>query len=370
MEFDLEMLATTGSTKGVENYARYLTGQKPGETPYSMFDYFEMSGQDYLIIIDESHVSLPQFRGMYAGDRSRKEILVEYGFRLPSALDNRPLKFDEFIAKKGKFLFVSATPNEYEIQLANNHIYEQILRPTGLLDPEIEVISSDNQVEVLYDRAKAVIERGERVLITTLTKKMAEELTRYYLELGLKIKYMHSDIDAVERNELIRGLRRGDYDILVGINLLREGLDLPEVSLVAVMDADKEGFLRSKTSLIQTMGRAARNVNGKVILFANKITNSMREAIDITSARRKYQDEYNKANGIIPKSASRNIEDSLKEEEAPALYTKAKKLEKMPASERAKMVKELRAMMLEAAKNLEFEKAATLRDEIAKLRQI
>ena len=370
VEFDLEMLATTGSTKGVENYARYLTGQKPGETPYSMFDYFEMSGQDYLIIVDESHVSLPQFRGMYAGDRSRKEILVEYGFRLPSALDNRPLKFDEFIAKKGKFLFVSATPNEYEIQLANNHIYEQILRPTGLLDPEIEVISSDNQVEVLYDRAKAVIEQGERVLITTLTKKMAEELTRYYLELGLKIKYMHSDIDAVERNELIRGLRRGDYDILVGINLLREGLDLPEVSLVAVMDADKEGFLRSKTSLIQTMGRAARNVNGKVILFANKITNSMQQAIDITTARRKYQDEYNKANGIIPKSASRNIEDSLKEEEAPALYTKAKKLEKMPASERAKMVKELRTMIMEAAKNLEFEKAATLRDEIAKLRQI
>lgn len=370
VEFDLEMLVTIGSTKGVENYARYLTGQKPGETPYSMFDYFEMNGQDYLIIVDESHVSLPQFRGMYAGDRSRKEILVEYGFRLPSALDNRPLKFDEFIAKKGKFLFVSATPNEYEIQLANNHIYEQILRPTGLLDPEIEVISSDNQVEVLYDRAKAVIERGERVLITTLTKKMAEELTRYYLELGLKIKYMHSDIDAVERNELIRGLRRGDYDILVGINLLREGLDLPEVSLVAVMDADKEGFLRSKTSLIQTMGRAARNVNGKVILFANKITSSMREAIDITSARRKYQDEYNKANGITPKSASRNIEDSLKEDDTIELYTKAKKLEKMPANERAKMIKELRTMMMEAAKNLEFEKAAALRDEIAKLRQI
>lgn len=370
VEFDLEMLATTGSTKGVENYARYLTGQKAGETPYSMFDYFEMNGQDYLIIVDESHVSLPQFRGMYAGDRSRKEILVEYGFRLPSALDNRPLKFDEFIVKKGKFLFVSATPNEYEIQLANNHIYEQILRPTGLLDPEIEIISSDNQVEVLYNRAKAVIERGERVLITTLTKKMAEELTRYYLELGLKIKYMHSDIDAVERNELIRGLRRGDYDILVGINLLREGLDLPEVSLVAVMDADKEGFLRSKTSLIQTMGRAARNVNGKVILFANKITSSMREAIDITSARRKYQDEYNKANGITPKSASRNIEDSLKEDDTIELYTKAKKLEKMPANERAKMIKELRTMMMEAAKNLEFEKAAALRDEIAKLRQI
>ena len=370
VEFDLEMLATTGSTKGVENYARYLTGQKAGETPYSMFDYFEMNGEDYLIIIDESHVSLPQFRGMYAGDRSRKEILVEYGFRLPSALDNRPLKFDEFIAKKGKFLFVSATPNEYETNLARGHIYEQILRPTGLLDPEIEVISSDNQVEILYDRAKAVVERNERVLITTLTKKMAEELTRYYLELGLKIKYMHSDIDAVERNELIRGLRRGDYDILVGINLLREGLDLPEVSLVAVMDADKEGFLRSKTSLIQTMGRAARNVNGKVILFANKITGSMREAIDITTARRKYQDEYNKANGIIPKSASRNIEESLKEDDTSKLYAKAKKLEKMPASERAKIIKELREMMMEAAKNLEFEKAAALRDEITKLRQI
>lgn len=370
VEFDLEMLSTTGSTKGVENYARYLTGQKPGETPYSMFDYFEIKGKDYLVIVDESHVSLPQFRGMYAGDRSRKEVLVEYGFRLPSALDNRPLKFDEFIAKKGKFLFVSATPNEYELELSKGHIYEQILRPTGLLDPKIEVISSDNQVEILYDRARAVIERGERVLVTTLTKKMAEELTRYYLELGLKIKYMHSDIDAVERNELIRGLRRGDYDILVGINLLREGLDLPEVSLVAVMDADKEGFLRSKTSLIQTMGRAARNVNGAVILFANKITNSMREAIEITEVRRKYQDDYNKSHNITPQSASRNIEDSLKEDDTQMLYTKAKKLAKMPSSERAKIIKELRKQMLEAAKNLEFEKAAALRDEIAKLREI
>ena len=370
VEFDLEMLSTTGSTKGVENYARYLTGQKPGETPYSLFDYFEIKGQDYLVIVDESHVSLPQFRGMYAGDRSRKEVLVEYGFRLPSALDNRPLKFDEFIAKKARFLFVSATPNEYELDLSKGHIYEQILRPTGLLDPKIEIISSDNQVEILYDRAKAVIERNERVLVTTLTKKMAEELTKYYLELGLKIKYMHSDIDAVERNELIRGLRRGDYDILVGINLLREGLDLPEVSLVAVMDADKEGFLRSKTSLIQTMGRAARNVNGAVILFANKITNSMREAIEITEARRKYQDDYNKSHNITPQSASRNIEDSLKEDDTQMLYTKAKKLAKMPSNERAKIVKELRKQMLEAAKNLEFEKAAALRDEIAKLREI
>ena len=370
VEFDLEMLSTTGSTKGVENYARYLTGQKPGETPYSLFDYFEIKGQDYLVIVDESHVSLPQFRGMYAGDRSRKEVLVEYGFRLPSALDNRPLKFDEFIAKKARFLFVSATPNEYELDLSKGHIYEQILRPTGLLDPKIEIISSDNQVEILYDKAKVVIERNERVLVTTLTKKMAEELTKYYLELGLKIKYMHSDIDAVERNELIRGLRRGDYDILVGINLLREGLDLPEVSLVAVMDADKEGFLRSKTSLIQTMGRAARNVNGAVILFANKMTNSMREAIEITEARRKYQDDYNKSHNITPQSASRNIEDSLKEDDTQMLYTKAKKLSKMPSSERAKIVKELRKQMLEAAKNLEFEKAAALRDEIAKLREI
>ncbi|EAH8299437.1 excinuclease ABC subunit UvrB [Campylobacter fetus] len=370
VEFDLEMLSSTGSTKGVENYARYLTGQKAGETPYSLFDYFEVSGKDYLVIVDESHVSLPQFRGMYAGDRSRKEVLVEYGFRLPSALDNRPLKFDEFIAKKANYLFVSATPNQYEIDLSQGHVYEQILRPTGLLDPRIEVISSDNQVEVLFDRAKAVIARGERVLVTTLTKKMSEELTRYYQELGIKVKYMHSDIDAVERNELIRGLRKGEFDMLVGINLLREGLDLPEVSLVAVLDADKEGFLRSRTSLIQTMGRAARNVNGTVILFANKITNSMKEAIDTTEARRKYQGDYNKKYGITPRSASRNLEDSLKEEDLPNLYNKAKKLEKMPASERAKIVKELRKQMLEAAKNLEFEKAAALRDEIAKLREL
>ncbi|QDS05139.1 excinuclease ABC subunit UvrB [Campylobacter fetus] len=370
VEFDLEMLSSTGSTKGVENYARYLTGQKAGETPYSLFDYFEVSGKDYLVIVDESHVSLPQFRGMYAGDRSRKEVLVEYGFRLPSALDNRPLKFDEFIAKKANYLFVSATPNQYEIDFSQGHVYEQILRPTGLLDPRIEVISSDNQVEVLFDRAKAVIARGERVLVTTLTKKMSEELTRYYQELGIKVKYMHSDIDAVERNELIRGLRKGEFDMLVGINLLREGLDLPEVSLVAVLDADKEGFLRSRTSLIQTMGRAARNVNGTVILFANKITNSMKEAIDTTEARRKYQGDYNKKYGITPRSASRNLEDSLKEEDLPNLYNKAKKLEKMPASERAKIVKELRKQMLEAAKNLEFEKAAALRDEIAKLREL
>ncbi|VYT10525.1 excinuclease ABC subunit UvrB [Campylobacter ureolyticus] len=370
VEFDLEMLRATGSTKGVENYSRYITGMKPGGTPYSMFDYYEIKNKDYLVIVDESHVSLPQFRGMYAGDKSRKDTLVEYGFRLPSALDNRPLKFDEFINKKGKFLFVSATPNDFEIELSKGKVFYQILRPTGLLDPEIILKDSDNQVEILYDMAKDVIAKNERVLVTVLTKKMAEELTKYYLELGIKVKYMHSDIDAIQRNELIRGLRQGKFDMLIGINLLREGLDLPEVSLIAIMDADKEGFLRSRTSLIQTMGRAARNVNGKVVMFHKKITNSMKEAIDITTQRRKYQDEYNKKNGITPHSATRNLEDSLKIEDEAEILRASKNLEKMPASERAKIIKELRKQMLEAASNLEFEKAASLRDEIAKMKEI
>ena len=370
VEFDLEMMSSTGMCKGIENYARHLTGQKPGETPYSMFDYFELGGKDYLVIVDESHVSLPQFRGMYAGDRSRKEVLVEYGFRLPSALDNRPLKFDEFISKRAKFLFVSATPNEYEINLSQGHVYEQILRPTGLLDPEIEIKDSENQVEILFDEAKKTIERNERVLVTVLTKKMAEELSRYYTELGIKVKYMHSDIDAVERNEIIRGLRGGEFDMLIGINLLREGLDLPEVSLIAIMDADKEGFLRSTTSLIQTMGRAARNVNGRVLMFAKKITKSMQEAMDTTLARRKMQEEYNRAHGITPRSASRNIEESLHVEDGTEILRKGANLEKMPAAERASIIKELRKQMLEAAAQLEFEKAAALRDEIAKIRKL
>ena len=370
VEFDLEMLRATGSTKGVENYSRYITGMKPGGTPYSMFDYYEIKNKDYLVIVDESHVSLPQFRGMHAGDKSRKDTLVEYGFRLPSALDNRPLKFEEFINKKGKFLFVSATPNDLEIELSKGKVFYQILRPTGLLDPEIILKDSDNQVEILYDMAKDVIAKNERVLVTVLTKKMAEELTKYYLELGIKVKYMHSDIDAIQRNELIRGLRQGKFDMLIGINLLREGLDLPEVSLIAIMDADKEGFLRSRTSLIQTMGRAARNVNGKVVMFYKKITNSMKEAIDITTQRRKYQDEYNKKNGITPHSATRNLEDSLKIEDEAEILRASKNLEKMPASERAKIIKELRKQMLEAASNLEFEKAASLRDEIAKMKEI
>ncbi|WP_454991707.1 excinuclease ABC subunit UvrB [Campylobacter rectus] len=370
VEFDLEMMSSTGMCKGIENYARHLTGQKAGETPYSMFDYFELGGKDYLVIVDESHVSLPQFRGMYAGDRSRKEVLVEYGFRLPSALDNRPLKFDEFINKRAKFLFVSATPNEYEINLSRGHVYEQILRPTGLLDPQIEIKDSENQVEILFDEAKKTIERNERVLVTVLTKKMAEELSRYYTELGIKVKYMHSDIDAVERNEIIRGLRGGEFDMLIGINLLREGLDLPEVSLIAIMDADKEGFLRSTTSLIQTMGRAARNANGRVLMFAKKITKSMQEAMDTTLARRKMQDKYNRAHGITPHSASRNIEESLHVEDDGEIYKRGKNLEKMPAAERASIIKELRKQMLEAAEQLEFEKAAALRDEIAKIRKL
>ncbi|EAH7585495.1 excinuclease ABC subunit UvrB [Campylobacter lari] len=371
VEFDLEMLQSTGMCKGVENYALHLTGLKSGDTPYTLFDYFAIKNQDFLVIVDESHVSLPQFRGMFAGDRNRKQTLVDYGFRLPSALDNRPLMFDEFINKNCKFLFVSATPAPLELELSKENIFYQIMRPTGLLDPKIEIKDSENQVEILYDEAKKVIERNERVLITVLTKKMAEELSKYYLELGLKVKYMHSEIDAIERNEIIRGLRSGAFDILIGINLLREGLDLPEVSLIAIMDADKEGFLRSTTALIQTMGRAARNINGKVLLFAKKITKSMQEAIDTTNERRALQEAYNKKHNITPTSVKRNIEESLKHElEQGEIYRKGKELEKMPAKERAKIVKELRKQMLEAAKNLEFEKAAMLRDEINKLRTL
>lgn len=370
VEFDLEMLQSTGMCKGVENYARHLTGLKEGQTPYTLFDYYAIKKRPFLVIVDESHVSLPQFRGMFAGDRSRKQTLVDYGFRLPSALDNRPLMFDEFIHKNCQFLFVSATPAPLELELSGKNIFHQIMRPTGLLDPIIELKDSHNQVEILYDEAKKVIARNERILVTVLTKKLAEELSRYYLELGLRVKYMHSDIDAIERNELIRGLRSGEFDMLIGINLLREGLDLPEVSLIAIMDADKEGFLRSTTSLIQTMGRAARNVNGKVLLFCQKITKSMQEAIDTTSERRKLQEEYNQKHKITPTSVKRNLEESLKNEDLGEIYRKSAKFEKMPASERAKFVKELRKEMLEAAKNLEFEKAAALRDEIKKLKDL
>lgn len=369
VEFDLEMIETTGVCKGIENYSRHLTGKKEGETPYSLFDYFEALNQDYLVIVDESHVSLPQFRGMYAGDRSRKEVLVEYGFRLPSALDNRPLQFDEFINKAPHYLFVSATPAPLELELSSK-VSEQIIRPTGLLDPKVEIKDSNNQVEILHDEAKEVIKRGERVLVTVLTKKMAEELSRYYLELGLKVKYMHSDIDAIERNQIIRGLRVGEFDMLIGINLLREGLDLPEVSLIAILDADKEGFLRSETSLVQTMGRAARNVNGRVIMFAQKITGSMQRAMDTTKHRRQKQEEFNLSHGITPKSTKRKLDENLHTEDQGELVSRRKKAEKMPARERQKIVHELTKQMHKAAKELEFEKAAALRDEIVKLRKL
>ncbi|RUM45842.1 MAG: excinuclease ABC subunit B [Hydrogenimonas sp.] len=368
-EFDLEMLETTGMCKGIENYARHLTDKKPGETPYSLLDYFEIKGKPYLIIVDESHVSLPQFRGMYAGDRSRKEVLVEYGFRLPSALDNRPLKFEEFINKAPHYLFVSATPGDLEIEMSAV-VAEQIIRPTGLLDPKVEVVDSEYQVEHLYDEIKKVVERNERVLVTVLTKKMAEELTTYYNDLGLRVKYMHSDIDAIERNQIIRSLRLGEFDVLVGINLLREGLDLPEVSLVAILDADKEGFLRSETALIQTMGRAARNLNGRVLMYAKTITDSMKRAIDITKHRRERQMLYNREHGITPKSVGRRLDENLKLEDHGILYEKKSKVERMPASERQKIIKELTKKMQEAAKKLEFEEAARLRDQINKLKQL
>ena len=368
-EFDLEMLEATGMCKGIENYSRHLTGKKPGETPYSMMDYFEVMHDDYLVIVDESHVSLPQFRGMYAGDRSRKEVLVEHGFRLPSALDNRPLKFDEYINKAPHYLFVSATPAQLELDLSAT-VAEQVVRPTGLLDPEIEVIDSTYQVENLHDRMKPVIERGERVLVTVLTKKMAEELTTYYNDLGLKCKYMHSDLDAIERNQIIRSLRLGEFDILVGINLLREGLDLPEVSLVAILDADKEGFLRSQTALIQTAGRAARNANGKVLMYAKKMTDSMKATIETTQKRREKQIAYNKKHGITPKTTIRELDTNLKVEDGGELYNKRSKLDKMPKAERQQLVKELKAKMLAAAKNLEFEEAARLRDEIAQIKKL
>ncbi len=369
-EFDLEMLESTGVCKGIENYSRHLTGKKEGETPYSMMDYFEMMhGDNYMVMVDESHVSLPQFRGMYAGDRSRKEVLVEHGFRLPSALDNRPLQFDEYINKAPSYLFVSATPSDIELELSST-IAEQVVRPTGLLDPKIEVIDSTNQVAHLHDEIKKVIERGDRVLVTVLTKKMAEELSVFYNDMGIKTQYMHSDLDAIERNQIIRSLRLGEFDVLVGINLLREGLDLPEVALVAILDADKEGFLRSTTALIQTAGRGARNLNGRVLMYAKKITKSMKECIDTTQERREKQIAYNKEHNITPKSTKRSLDTNLKVEDSGEIYNKASKANKMPAAERQKIVKELKAKMLAASKRLDFEEAARCRDEIAKLKKL
>ncbi|WP_320036441.1 excinuclease ABC subunit UvrB [Halarcobacter sp.] len=368
VEFDLEMIEGTGMCKGIENYARHLTGLKPGQTPYSLINYFDQIGKDFLLIVDESHVSLPQFRGMYAADRSRKEVLVDYGFRLPSALDNRPLKFDEFIKKAPRYLFVSATPADLELE-KSDVVAKQIIRPTGLLDPLIDIIDSEYQVEKLHDEIKKVIEKNERVLVTVLTKKMAEELTSYYSDLGIKVKYMHSDIDAIERNQIIRELRLGEFDVLVGINLLREGLDIPETSLVAILDADKEGFLRSRTSLVQTMGRAARNENGRVILFAKRITDSMQYAIDLTKKRREIQEAYNKEHGITPKTTKRALDENLKMEEYDDTAWKREKMNKIPAAERKKILVELNKQMTKAAKDLNFEEAIRLRDQIEKIKK-
>ena len=369
VEFDLEMIEGTGMCKGIENYARHLTGQSPGETPYSLMNYFEQMHEDFLLIVDESHVSLPQFRGMHAADRSRKEVLVEYGFRLPSALDNRPLKFEEFILKAPHFLFVSATPNELELD-KSSVVAQQVIRPTGLVEPTIEIMDSEFQVEKLHDEIKLVAAKNERVLVTVLTKKMAEELASYYSDLGIKVKYMHSEIDAIERNQIIRALRLGEFDVLIGINLLREGLDIPETSLVAILDADKEGFLRSKTALIQTMGRGARNVNGRVILFAKRITASMQFAIDETNRRRKIQEDHNIKHGITPTSTMRNLDENLKVEEYDDIALKADRLNRMPASERKKMLVELNKQMKKASQDLNFEEAIRLRDEIEKIKKL
>jgi excinuclease ABC subunit B len=306
---------------------------------------------------------------MYAGDRSRKEVLVEYGFRLPSALDNRPLRFDEYIDKAPHYLFVSATPGEIEGELSAVTA-EQVVRPTGLLDPEIEVVDSERQVEHLHDEIKKVTARNERVLVTVLTKKMAEELTTYYNDLGLKVQYMHSDLDAIERNQIIRSLRLGEFDVLIGINLLREGLDLPEVSLVAILDADKEGFLRSETALIQTAGRAARNANGRVIMYARTVTRSMQACIDITRQRRAKQIAYNQKHGITPTTTIRELDTNLRVEDPGELYNRRSKLDTLPKAERQRLVKELKAQMHAAAKKLDFEEAARLRDEIAKIKKL
>jgi len=368
--YDMELLLEIGHCKGIENYSRHLDGRKPGQPPYTLLDYFP---DDFLVIIDESHVTVPQIKAMWRGDRARKFNLIEHGFRLPSAYDNRPLNFEEFLERVPQAIFVSATPGEFELSVSER-VVEQIIRPTGLLDPVVEVKPTEGQIDYLLSEIRERVRRNERVLITTLTKRSAEELTNYFLEKGVKAKYMHSEIDSVERVEIIRGLRSGEFDVLVGVNLLREGLDLPEVSLVAILDADKEGFLRSKTALIQTMGRAARNVNGKVILFADRITRAMKEAIEETGRRRKIQEEFNRKHGITPKTVKREIESSIVEDAGlSALFRLKKKgIEKVPKSEEELLVEieRLTKEMKEAAKNWEFERAAELRDRIKELRKL
>jgi len=365
---DIEMLEQIGYCKGIENYSRFLSGRKPGERPYTLIDYFP---KDFICFVDESHITLPQVRAMYEGDRYRKQNLVDYGFRLPSALDNRPLKFDEFINIIPSFVFVSATPGDYELTVSSQ-VVEQIIRPTGLVDPEVMVRPSENQIDDILNEIQKRIKRNERVLVTTLTKKMAEELTKYLEENGVKARYIHSEVETVERVEILRDLRKGIFDVLVGINLLREGLDLPEVSLVIILDADKVGFLRSTRSLIQIIGRAARNENGTVIMYADRISDSMKEAIEITNKRREKQIEYNRINNIIPQTIKKDVSDiierKIKKEEKDTLYLE-KNYELDIREERIKYLKKLEEIMYEYSKNLMFEEAAKIRDEIYRIKR-
>ena len=359
--FDIEMMKETGFCQGIENYSRHISGRAPGSRPYTLFDYFP---KDYLLLIDESHATIPQVRAMYNGDRARKESLVKYGFRLPSAFDNRPLKFNEFEERINQVIFVSATPAEYEKEHSKENVVEQIIRPTGLLDPKIEVKPVENQIDDLIEQIRERTAKNERVLVTTLTKKMAEDLTAYLAGIDIKVRYMHSDIKALERMEIIRSLRLGEFDVLVGINLLREGLDIPEVSLVAILDADKEGFLRSERSLIQTIGRAARNTDGKVIMYADELTDSMGKAISETNRRRKIQEEYNKEHGITPKTIQKSVRDSIRAsiiEEAETKYNIGKDESVQD------VINKLTDEMLKCAANMEFERAAELRDQIKEL---
>ncbi len=361
---DMESLLELGICPGIENYSAKIDGRKPGETPYTLFDYID---GDYLLIIDESHASLPQFRGMYNGDRSRKQTLVDYGFRLPSALDNRPLKFHEFEKKGSNIIYVSATPGDYELELVDNKVSEQIIRPTGLIDPLISVVKKENQIDDIVERLNNQVKKNERTLITTLTIRMAEDLTSYLKEKGYKVAYLHSETKTLERTQIIYELRKGKYDILVGINLLREGLDIPEVSLVMILDADSEGFLRTTRSLIQIVGRASRNANGKVVMYANNITDSMKEAIDETNRRRSIQIQYNNEHGIIPKTIIKDIKEPIKVKEdfKDHIFSKSAKISK---KEKERLILDLEKQMKQAARELDFERAMELRDVIFELR--
>ena len=367
-KYDLEMIEEIGYCKGVENYSRYLTGKSEGEAPDTLIDYFP---EDLVVFLDESHISVPQINGMYKGDRARKKALIDNGFRLPSAYDNRPLKFEEFFEKVPQAVYISATPSDYELEHSNGEIVEQLVRPTGIVEPSIDIRETKNQIDDLMDEIKTRTARKERILVTTLTKKMAEELTDYYLEYGIKVKYMHSDIDTLERTEIIRGLRKGEFDVLVGINLLREGLDIPEVSLVAILEADKEGYLRSRRSLIQTMGRAARNVEGHVILYADRITGSMQEAIDEVNRRREVQEKYNLEHNINPKSIVREIAESIVDYEIEK-ENEANKAIKQYKSEKdvEKEIKKLDKQIKKLAEELNFEEAIKLRDKMNELKKL